>query len=183
MAKKKIKSKLAFNAKLNIVLFVIVIFIFAISFYAASIMNANRDQSFIEQSQPHTLPISKHQPNKLVVTRQEDTTFHLTALSITVSNPTLVKKIFNDILQLPIFDAPGTMPFKCPEGLWDAPVYTLTFYQNNKLRDTAILTTTGCRTVIIDNYPARLDNGSLSSFDTDFQQATGLSGQSLYGYQ
>jgi len=35
----------------------------------------------------------------------------------------------------------------------------------------------------MDNYPARIDNGFLSSFDTDFQRATGLAGQMLYGYQ
>jgi len=111
-----------------------------------------------------TLPISEHQPNKLVVTQSG------TALSIAVSNPTVVKKIFDDILQLPVMSG----QYNCPIALANAPIYTLSFYQDTKLMDTAVLTTTGCRTVTIDNYPARLDNESLSSFDTDFKQATGL---------
>lgn len=111
-----------------------------------------------------TLPISKHQPNKLVVTQSK------TSLNITVSNPTVVKKIFDDILQLPVMS--GT--YNCGVEYVNAPTYTLSFYQDNKLTDTAVLTTSGCRTVTIDSYPARLDNESLSSFDTDFKQATGL---------
>jgi hypothetical protein len=127
---------------------------------------------------PPTLAISRHQPDKLIITRSNDPSFHLTALSITVSNPALVKEIFNDILQLPLFDAPGTIPIKCPEESGDAPVYTLAFYQDNKLTDTAVYRITGCPTITLDNYPARRDYNGW--FDRDFQKATGLSGQSLY---
>ena len=81
----------------------------------------------------------------------------------------LVKKIFDDILQLPFF----TGTYNCPMELANSPIYTLSFYKSNKLTDTAVKTTTGCRTVTIDNYTARLDTG-FSSFDTDFQKATGL---------
>jgi len=172
---KKLKSLFTTRlTKAQIIISVIFLIIISVIFLGLQVQTNTPEPS---PTPNPTLAISTHQPNKLVVTRQEDTTFHLTALSITVSNPALVKKIFDDILQLPLYAG----NYKCPQDYANPPTYTLAFYQDNKLPDTAIYRTTGCATVTIDNYPPRLDNGSLSSFDTDFQQAVGLSGQSLYG--
>src|SRR6185437_1783233 len=181
MAKKKIKSSSIFEVKLYIALVTVVIFL--IAFFLYGYLNAGIKytpsstmyQNISDQNPPH-LPISNHQPNKLVVTRPKDSPMHLSALTIIVTNPTLVKEIFDDILQLPLFGNE-----KCPEESGYEAVYTLTFYQDNKLTDTSIYRTTGCRPISIDNYPARRDYNGW--FDRDFQKATGLSGQALYGYK
>jgi hypothetical protein len=67
-------------------------------------------------------------------------TFHLLALTKTISNPTLVKKIYNDIYHLPVLIL-GI--YKCPMEWANASEYRLTFYQDNKLTDTAVYKTTG----------------------------------------
>src|SRR6266404_2892148 len=68
-----------------------------------------------------------YNPNKLVVTRQDDPVDHLSALTITITDAILVKKLYDDILVLPtLFPAE-----KCPMG--GHIIYSLTFYQDNKL--------------------------------------------------
>jgi hypothetical protein len=55
--------------------------------------------------------IDSEMPNKLVVTRPEDRTDHLSALTVTITDEEKVRKLFEDIYLLPTY-APGS--YNCP---------------------------------------------------------------------
>lgn len=181
MAKKKIRSSSDFQVKLYTAIVALIIFLIALSFYGyfnAKQSHGIRAGRAIKIGQNPT-PIQKiapdlelNQPNKLVVTRQNDPVDHLSALNITVSDPVLVKKMFDDIYLLPTL-----FPYeKCPLG--GHVVYTLTFYQNNKLTDTAVFTNTlGCILVKLDNSAGLV---AQYPFIGDFLKATGLTEQTLW---
>ena len=123
-----------------------------------------------------TLVYSK-MPNKLVVTRTEDKTDHLSALTITITDEAKVRKLFEDIYLLPTF-IPGAR-YNCPAENFSK--YMLDFYLNNTLISHGMYTPTGCPTVKLDNLNARLD--LRRSFASDFKQDLGLSGRDFNGYQ
>jgi hypothetical protein len=81
-------------------------------------------------------------PNKLVVTRPEDKTDHLSALTITITDETKVRKPYEDIYLLPTF-VPGSV-YNCPPENFSK--YMLDFYLNNTLISHGVYTPTGCST-------------------------------------
>jgi hypothetical protein len=123
------------------------------------------------------IPNQNQLPNKLVVTRPEDKTDHLSALTITITDEVKVRKLFEDIYALPTFVSGGTI--NCPAEYFSK--YLLDFYLNNTHISHGIYTPTGCPTVKLDNLNARVDWHS--TFASDFQKALGLSGKEFYGYQ
>lgn len=116
-------------------------------------------------------------PNKLVVTRPEDKTDHLTALTITMTDEAKVRKLFEDIYMLPTFVPNGV--YHCPSE--NASKYMLDFYLNTTLISHGLYTPTGCPTVKLDNLNARV--AWHNTFASDFKQALGLSGRDFYGSQ
>lgn len=168
MAKKKNKSKSIFTTKLYMTLLVVVIFFIGLSIYF---------YFNVEQSKVYRSAVTISNPNKLIVTRAEDKPDNLSSLKLTITNASLVKELYDDIYLLPTF-VPG-VNYKCPEDDTKV-VYNLNFYQDNKIINQAIYRPGGCASVTLDNSTPRIVE---DSFQSDFQQVTGLSGQSLYGYQ
>ncbi len=126
---------------------------------------------------PSPAPVYSEMPNKLVATRPEDKTDHLSALTVTITGEPKVRKLFQDIYLLPTF-VPGGV-YNCPAEYFSK--YLLDFYLNNTLISHGVYTPTGCPTVKLDNLNARVDWHS--TFASDFQQALGLSGKDFYGHQ
>ncbi len=128
-------------------------------------------------------------PNILKVSRQANTNSHISALQLTITSNKTVRNLYNDIYDSKFF-IPEEMrlsngsviavPIHCPASYGKAE-YSLNFYLNNIIITKGTYTIEGCQFINMGN-----DHGQTrwpnSAFEADFQQATGLSGQSLYGY-
>jgi len=126
------------------------------------------------QNPTHSTAVSMHRPDKLVISRHADPPDNLSAFTLTITDASQVKKLYEDIYVLPTL-FPNE---KCPEG--GHILYSLAFYQNNNLIDTAVFSNVGgCVTVSLDSA-ARLV--AQEPFISDFQKATGLSRKAVIGY-
>jgi len=171
-----------FSKYLAMALFILFPFV---GFYFGLLIGANHPSAPLPDdkliSSPSETPsptlVYSEMPNKLVVTRPEDKTDHLSALTIIIMDETKVRKLFEDIYLLPTF-VPGSV-YNCPEGNFSK--YLLDFYLNNTLISHGVYAPTGCTTVKLDNLNAKLVLHS--SFVSDFKQTLGLSGRDFDGYQ
>jgi len=171
-----------FSKYLAMVLFILFPFI---GFYLGLLVGANLRSTPLPIAKliasPTTRPIptlvNSEMPNKLVVTRPEDKTDHLSALTITITDEAKVRKLYEDIYLLPTF-VPGGV-YSCPMEIFSK--YLLDFYLNNTLISHGVYTPTGCPTVKLDNLNARADWHS--TFASDFQHALGIYGKDFYGHQ
>jgi hypothetical protein len=171
-----------FSKYLAMALFILFPFV---GFYFGLLVGANHPSTPLPSdkliSSPSETPsptlVYSEIPNKLVVTRPEDKTDHLSALTITITDETKVRKLYEDIYLLPTF-VPGSV-YNCPEGNYSK--YLLDFYLNNTLISHGVYTPTGCASVKLDNLNARADWHR--SFASDLQHSLGLYGKDFYGHQ
>src|SRR5260370_10003840 len=76
-----------------------------------------------------SFPNQDQLPNKLVITRPEDKSDHLSALTVTITDEAKVRKLYEDIYLLPTF-VPGGV-YNCPSE--NASKYLLDFYRNTTI--------------------------------------------------
>ncbi len=152
---------------------VVALSIFKVSFNRASLPTMVKQPS---ETTLTSLPDQSKLPNKLVITRPEDTKDRLFALTKIITDEVKVRKLFNDIYLLPVFDPHAV--YTCPLG---NPVkYLLDFYQDDSLIAHGTYNPTGCAAVKLDNNPAK--NDGVHTFGSELQQILGLSDKKFYGY-
>lgn len=118
-------------------------------------------------------------PDKLVVIRPQDKIDNLPAFTKTITNQVIVKKLYDDISNLP-FPPSGTI--SCPIQFFEQ--YTLFFSLHGTVVLQGTFNPTGCRIIQIQSGKARWAiTKQGSQFIQDFQNALMLTNLEFYGSQ
>jgi hypothetical protein len=108
-------------------------------------------------------------PNKLVIVRPQDMYDHLPAFAMTITQASVVEKLYADI-----YSAASRIPrgnYNCPNENFDK--YILNFYHGNRPVLYAEYNPTGCKIIHLDSGENRWAEGGF--FDPDLREALGLS--------
>ncbi len=113
-------------------------------------------------------------PNKLIVTRHEDTNDKLPAFDAVIANEAVVAKLYSDIYSPSSAMPSGT--YNCPNQKF--VTYNLDFYKDDQLVLHAEYNPTGCRIILLSSGSTR--SAEYGNFNDDLKKALGL-GVSFYG--
>lgn len=96
-------------------------------------------------------------PNRLIISRQVNTFFHLSAFTTTITDKKVIRKLYKDLDGFELW--PPNVRSSCPmiPALYQPRLYLLDFYKDNKLMRHITFSPGGCRdSISLENHEVRV---------------------------